>query len=150
MGASYLTGAVLMGALVFNLWEETAWAGFVQSRLTARHGLFTGAALTAVPFAGIHLPLAFADDPSHGEIALTITALVVVAVAFRTLAGVVLEATDGSVLAVALTHASFNASGALAAVDGQWQGMTAMALVTAAAVLVRWRTGRRVGASGAR
>ncbi len=150
MGVSYLAGALFMGALVFNLWEETAWAGFVQSRLAARHGLLAGSALTAIPFAGIHLPLAFADGVSGGRAALGIGVLLVVAVLFRTLAGLLMQATGGSTLAVAAMHASFNAAGALAAVDGQWQGITALALLTTAAFLLRRRLQRSLTAGAVR
>ena len=48
--------------LLINLWEETAWAGFAQSRLMARHGLMVGSLLTAVPFAAIHIPMQFWGD----------------------------------------------------------------------------------------
>jgi uncharacterized protein len=34
MAASYLTTTLLSGVLLFNLWEETAWAGLVQRRLS--------------------------------------------------------------------------------------------------------------------
>ena len=39
MVGSYLLSTLVVGALIANLWEETAWGGFVQSRLMARHGL---------------------------------------------------------------------------------------------------------------
>ncbi len=35
----YLFRTLIFGALVLNLWEETAWGGFAQTRLMARHGL---------------------------------------------------------------------------------------------------------------
>ena len=44
-----LFDTLVFGALVLNLWEETAWGGFAQSRLMARHGLLVGALLTALP-----------------------------------------------------------------------------------------------------
>ena len=142
MTLAYLTGTVVVGALTFNIWEEVAWAGFVQTRLGRRHGLVRGAALTAVPFAAIHLPLAFVGHPSRGELVVTVVALFAVAVVFRTLAGVVLDATGGSVLLVALTHASFNASGQLPAVQGQWQGVAALVAVTTVVAVLRLLTGR--------
>lgn len=137
MALGYLTGTVLMGTLLFNIWEEVAWAGFVQTRLTRRHGLYRGAALTALPFAAIHAPLAFAGHPSPREAAETIAVLLLVAVVFRTLAGLVLEATGGSILVVAVIHASFNASGQLTAVNGHWQELTALAVLTTAVALLR-------------
>lgn len=59
--ANYLFLAVVFGALLGNAWEETAWAGFAQTRLMQRHGLMRGSLLCAVPFFLIHLPLAFAE-----------------------------------------------------------------------------------------
>ncbi len=59
---TYVALLVLIG-LTGSLWEETAWSGFVQSRLMSRHGLLVGSLLTAVPFALIHLPLAFEGGP---------------------------------------------------------------------------------------
>jgi membrane protease YdiL (CAAX protease family) len=58
-GSDVLAGAVsvLIALLVIHLWEETVWAGFMQTRLERRHSLPVAALLTAVPFAAIHLPL---------------------------------------------------------------------------------------------
>jgi uncharacterized protein len=44
----YLFNTLIFGALSLNLWEETAWAGFAQSRWMARHGLLVGSLITAV------------------------------------------------------------------------------------------------------
>ena len=63
----------LVNLLLINLWEETAWAGFVQTRLERRHSLPIAAVLTAVPFALIHMPLHFIGDFSPESLA---TALV--------------------------------------------------------------------------
>lgn len=142
MALAYLTGTVVVGALMFNVWEEVAWAGFVQARLTRRHGLLRGAALTAIPFAAIHVPLTFAGQRSRGEVAMTIAALFAIAMVFRALAGLVLAATGGSVLLVAVVHASFNASGQLGAVQGRWQGAAALVVVTTAVALMRHLTRR--------
>ena len=53
---------LLVNLLLINMWEETAWAGVVQTRLEQRHGLVKAALLTAVPFALIHMPLHFIGD----------------------------------------------------------------------------------------
>jgi uncharacterized protein len=50
---------LLINFILVNLWEETAWAGVMQTRLERRHNIFVAAALTALPFGFIHLPLAF-------------------------------------------------------------------------------------------
>jgi uncharacterized protein len=125
---------LLAGALTGNLWEETAWSGFAQGRLMARRGLLTGSLLTAIPFALIHLPLAFEADGLAGtttrDVLITWAYLIVLAPFMRYLIGTVLIDTNGSVLAAGLLHASMNASGALAAVHGIWQYPAALIALT--------------------
>ena len=107
----------LLILLTASLWEETAWSGFVQRRLINRRGLLVGSLLTAIPFGLIHLPLAFEGDGWAGTTwneAFVNWAFLLGALPFlRYVAGVLLVDTRGSVLAVAVLHASFNASGAL-------------------------------------
>ncbi|MBO3749599.1 hypothetical protein J5X84_26270 [Streptosporangiaceae bacterium NEAU-GS5] len=74
---NYLFQAVVLGALLFNVWEETAWSGFVQSRLMARHGLLYGALLTAPMFVVVHLPLLFGQGWTWSSVAISLAALVV-------------------------------------------------------------------------
>jgi len=67
--ASTLLSAVVIGLIVqtlvsfitINLWEETAWMGFVQARLQARRGAMLAATITAALFTLQHLPL-FVDN----------------------------------------------------------------------------------------
>jgi membrane protease YdiL (CAAX protease family) len=140
----YLFLTLIFGALLGNLWEETAWTGFAQRRLMDRHGLLRGSLLTAVPYALIHLPLAWEEHGLHGtsgrDVAITWTVLILSAPVARYLYGLTLLGTGGSVLAVAVTHASFNASGALAAVDSWWPSTVALLLLTLA--LGGWRQAR--------
>lgn len=123
---------LIFGALVVNVVEETAWQGLVQRHLTRDHGLVKGAALTAVPFAALHLPLSFVGDVTWSQ-ALVASAFLVGAAPFmRYVMGRADQATGGSLLAVGVTHASFNASGQLEVVNGGWQyavGLTVVALV---------------------
>jgi membrane protease YdiL (CAAX protease family) len=132
----YLFLTLVFGALLGNVWEETAWAGFAQTRLIERHGLFRGSLLTAVPYALIHLPLAWQDHGLHGtsgrDLLITWTVLIVTAPFARYLYGMTLVDTGGSVLAVAVLHASFNASGELGAVHGWWPAPVALVLLTVA------------------
>ena len=159
--ASVLASGVLTGFLLplvlVNLWEETVWAGFVQTRLEARHGLLRGALITAVGFAGIHLPMIFAADLSASTLLESFGFLVVAAVVFRLLAGVLMRGAAGSVLAVAVLHASWNASsGADGVVDELLSGgqpvliaVLALVLLTAAAIaVVRPRLGASSTAAG--
>jgi membrane protease YdiL (CAAX protease family) len=141
---AYLFQTFVFGLLLANLWEETAWGGFVQTRLMARHGLLIGSLLTAVPFFVIHIPLAFAAHGWKGttwsEAALDIALIALAAPFFRYLAGTQLVDTGGSILAIGLLHASFNASGQMSAVHGGWQYVPAMVLLTLAVVAYRrWR-----------
>jgi uncharacterized protein len=55
-------GLIVLAIVVINLWEETVWAGFFQTRLEARFNFAIAAALTALPFAGVHVPLLLLDD----------------------------------------------------------------------------------------
>jgi membrane protease YdiL (CAAX protease family) len=137
----YLFATLIFGALIGNIWEETAWAGFAQTRLIERRGLLRGSLLTAIPFALIHLPLAFEDHGLHGtggrDLAITWTVLILSAPVLRYLLGMTLLSTGGSVLAVAILHASFNASGGLASVHGWWPSYVALFVLFALMVVAR-------------
>jgi membrane protease YdiL (CAAX protease family) len=148
---------MLLPIVLVNLWEETAWAGFVQTRLDARHGLLAAAALTAVAFAGIHLPMLLADDDvSVSSFLVGAGLLLGAALVVRIMVGVFLRATAGSVLAVAVLHGSWNGStgeGSLAddLLSGEQPVLAALiaaALVTAAAVALAGRRVTRGSADG--
>ena len=96
--------------LLVHLWEETVWAGFFQGRLEQRHGFLPAAALTAVPFAAVHLPLSLIGDLAPGRLALSIGGLFVLGVLMRLLVGATVRGAAGSLLAAGLVHATFNAS----------------------------------------
>jgi membrane protease YdiL (CAAX protease family) len=146
----YLFLTLIWGALLGNVWEETAWTGFAQSRLMDRHGLLLGSLLTAIPFALIHLPLAFEEHGLHGtsgrDLAITWTVLILTAPVFRYLFGMTLRDTGGSVLAVALLHASFNASQSLGSLHGWWPAYVALPVLTLLVALARRRRQRPVQA----
>jgi membrane protease YdiL (CAAX protease family) len=142
----------LTAVLVIHLWEETVWTGFVQRRLERQHTLFTAALITAVPFAGIHLPLLLIGDFTWPSLLADVAGLAGLAAAFRLLVGVFLRVTD-SVLAISVLHAVFNASnnnGGL--VDGLLDGgnhdataVAAIALVTAVVAMAeRIRARKRI------
>ncbi len=119
-----------------NLWEETAWQGLVQRHWTARFGLGRGALLTAVPFAVIHLPLGFVGGTTLDEALIASILVLVMAPPLRYLLGRTDQATGGSLLAVGVLHASFNASGALDVLVGGWQHIVGVAVVTGVALLL--------------
>ena len=143
-----LTYLVLLAliALTASLWEETSWSGFVQLRLMDRHGLLVGSMLTAIPFGLIHLPLAFEADGWAGTTwseAFVNWAFLLGALPFlRYLIGVLLVDTKGSVLAAAMLHASFNASGALSVVPDGWQSVPALIILTVLVTVHRRQSGR--------
>jgi membrane protease YdiL (CAAX protease family) len=126
----YLFATLVFGAVLFNVWEELAWAGFMQSRLMARHGLLVGALVTAPFFAAIHIPLQFEDGWTWSEIWLGLVILFALAPFYRYLLGMHLLDTRGSLLAVGIQHASWNAAINLDSVDGDWQTMAAVVLTT--------------------
>jgi len=104
-------GGFLAGLLLVNLWEEASWAGFMQTRLERRYNLYTAAALTAVPFAGIHLPLQFvAGTPTPFALLLQFVLLAVIATVVRSYFGLVLRGAANSLLAVGVAHTIFNRS----------------------------------------
>ena len=102
--------SVVTAVLLVHLWEETVWAGFFQGRLEQRHGFLPAAALTAVPFAAVHLPLAFIGDLTAARVGLAVGALFVLGVVMRLLVGATVRGAAGSLLAAGLVHATFNAA----------------------------------------
>jgi uncharacterized protein len=151
----FLVGFLLPLVLV-NLWEETVWAGFVQTRLELRYGLLPAALLTALGFAAIHLPMLFATDITASSVLVGIGVLLVAAVVLRILIGMVLGATAGSVLAVAVLHATWNASQSegelvdtlLSGGQPVLEAVVALTLLTVAAALVLRPRPAPVGPSG--
>lgn len=144
---TYLLTLVVL-VIIGNLLEEMAWTGFVQARLMARHGLLAGSLLTAVPVFLIHLPLSFETNGLYGtrwEDALLNWGLLLLAlVFFRYLAGVLMLETNGSILAVGVLHASFNASGGMDVTPGGWQYVPAIIILTLLVTAYRAWRGRPV------
>jgi membrane protease YdiL (CAAX protease family) len=142
---------VVTALVLIHLAEELVWAGFVQLRIGQRTGTLRAAALTAVPFAAIHLPLTLLGRQSLRSVVTDIAGLLLLAVVVRALVGALLAGTAGSVLAAAAAHAGFNAANNLGGpadrlLVGVDQGLfaPAAALVTTA-VLLRVLTRRGLG-----
>jgi len=117
----------------------------MQARLMATRGLLIGSLLTAIPFFVIHIPLAFAEhglNTTAAQAALNLGLTALIAPVFRYLAGTQLIDTGGSILAIGLLHASFNASGQLSAVPGEWQYIPAVIVLTLAVIAYRRLRGR--------
>lgn len=150
--AGALTGAslwdfgftnVLTSLLIINLWEEMAWAGFVQRRATARLGYVGGSVLTALLFTAIHLPLAFYDTPGAAGVARNVAVMIVSGVGLRLLIGAFDRWGQGSILAAALLHATFNATGDLVGpANDRVRWAVTLGLGVVAAVLVTRRAAR--------
>jgi uncharacterized protein len=141
----------LANLLLINLWEETGWAGFVQTRLERRHSLPIAAILTAIPFALIHMPLHFIGDFTLDSLATALVTLLIVSILVRLLLGVVLRGTRDSILAVAVLHTVFNRSnndeGVVAGLlEGQAHGLAGLLavilLTTTVAIIARHRLNR--------
>src|SRR5690606_29932518 len=85
-------GALVVAVVVINLWEEVMWAGLFQTRLEVDHGLAAAAFLVAVPFALLHVPLRFVEDPfSLGAALGQFAALLVLGFVVRLLFGLALR-----------------------------------------------------------
>ncbi len=139
---------LLTAFLLINLGEETAWAGVVQTRLE-RFGLLAAAALTAVPFALIHMPFQFFGDFSAGSVVAGLVALLIFGAVFRLMLGVVLRGTRDSVLAVALLHTVFNRSNntdglATSLLDGDGRQLAALIATVVFAAAAAFVTRRRL------
>lgn len=104
--------AIAIALLLVNLWEEAVWAGFLQTRLERRHSFFVAAALTAIPFAAIHLPLRVITGAirSAADLGLNFLLLLVLGLVVRPLMGLVLRGAANSLMLVGLTHTLFNQS----------------------------------------
>jgi membrane protease YdiL (CAAX protease family) len=146
---SYLVNTVVTGAFLGNIWEELAWTGVVQRRLMERHGLIVSALLTAIPFALIHVPFAFAEKGFAGtpwaDASAYWAVLFLFAPFFRALLGMAYVGTGGSLLIVGLLHASFNASASakLDVFDGEWQQIAAVAVLLGVLAALRGFRGKR-------
>jgi uncharacterized protein len=101
-------GLLAVNFILVNIWEEAAWAGFLQTRLERRHSIVVAALITAVPFAFAHWPLAFFGDVTVGSVAVGLVLYLILGVIFRPMLGVFLRGTRDSVLLVALLHSVFN------------------------------------------
>jgi uncharacterized protein len=143
-------GSIVLAVVVINLWEETVWAGFFQTRLEARFNFVVAAVLTALPFAGVHVPLLLLNEQvSALSILMGIAGLLILGIVVRLLMGVMMRAALDSVLAVGILHQIFDASnnnGALvdSLLDGADAGnMTQLAAVMLTVLIAAWLLWRR-------
>jgi uncharacterized protein len=131
---------LVSGAVIINLWEETGWTGFVQSKLMRARGVLKGSLLTALGFVGVHLPFLL-REPNASAVLVSFLALFGTALFFRYLIGLLFVDTGGSLLIVGLLHASFNASGSLGGEATTWASIVAVIVITV--VLATYKMIRR-------
>lgn len=134
---------VVTGLVLVNLLEELVWMGFVQRHLATRRGQIAAALMTAGLFAALHLPLGLAGW--HGgpiAIATGVGALVVAGAALRLVIGAV-DTRGGSLLAAAVTHASFNAAGSFVEPSADWVRYAVTGVFAAGAVVYLHRIAKK-------
>lgn len=107
--------AVILGYLsqltilpLVNLWEETAWTGVAQARLTRSLGPLRAAVVVGPLMGLVHLPL-YLGRPL-GALLLAVSLLMVFTTGLRIVIGWLYGVTGGSVLIAAVTHVTFNAT----------------------------------------
>jgi pimeloyl-ACP methyl ester carboxylesterase/membrane protease YdiL (CAAX protease family) len=134
-----------LGVMAWGLWfltsgigEELGWRGFALPRLQRTHSAMTSTLLLAIGWAGWHLPTFF-FVPSYTAIGLRILPGFFLGL----LAGAIVltwlyNSSGGSVLAVALWHASFNFVTASPNAGGLVAAVTST-LVMVWAIVIVWR-----------
>lgn len=105
-------GAIVVAFLLANLGEEATWYGFMQTRLEHRHRFVTAAALTAVPFSLVHLPLRVitGEATTPGALFASFLSVAVFGVFFRAYVGIFGRCGGNSILLAAVAHTFFNRS----------------------------------------
>jgi membrane protease YdiL (CAAX protease family) len=99
---------LLLAVVLIQIFEETAWTGFVQDTLQGRHGPLLASIMVAPAFALFHL---MSNILEAGQIIMVVVQVAVQAVASIFLRVVIMwlyNSTGRSVLIVALFHGSFN------------------------------------------
>jgi uncharacterized protein len=130
-------GLFLVVLLINGVGEETGWRGFAWPRLRAGRSLAGAAVLLAVPWALWHLPtfwLATGMGDLHPAV---IPGWLVGLAAGAVVLGWIYERTGGSLLIVALFHASINIASATEATAGLPAAISSIGVMAAALVLLR-------------
>jgi membrane protease YdiL (CAAX protease family) len=137
------TAMVLVAALVITgFGEETGWRGYALARLQPRHGPVRATLLVTAGWAIWHVPLFFllASYAEFGPLMAVGWLIGLAAGAFVLTA--VFNVTAGSVLAVAIWHATYNAGAGTDAGDGLVAPvMTACVIFWAVSLVQRHRSG---------
>jgi len=140
-----LAPVLLLVFLGNGLGEELGWRGFALPRLQLRCGALGGTLVLAVLWAGWHLPAFFMVETYRQMSALTVVGGFGLGLASGALVlARVCHQTQGSVLAAALWHTSYNMTSATAAGRGIIAAVTTACVMIWAGVLVlgEWRRPR--------
>lgn len=136
--------AVLTLILLFSgFGEETGWRGFALERFQARLGPVKGALVLGVVWAGWHVPAFWFVESYQGmDLPTLLGGFGLGICAGSVVLARVANRTDGSVLAAALWHATYNLSSATAAGRGIVPAVTTTCVMIWAGVLLwqEWRS----------
>lgn len=88
-------------------------------------------------FAAIHVPLQYRQGMAWSDFAVGLAVLFGLAPFYRYLLGMLLMDTGGSILAIGVQHAAWNAAGNLEAAQGGWQVPAAVILLTVVTAVAR-------------
>ena len=104
--------SLVIALLLINLAEEAAWSGYLQTRLERNVPFVVASALTAVPFALVHLPIRVVarEATTAGDLLASFVTLLILGLFVRSLFGAVMRGASNSVLLAATTHTFFNRS----------------------------------------
>lgn len=129
-GTAHGIGWVVLACLFNGFGEETGWRGFLLPRLQERWGALRATALVALAWAAWHLPFFFLLDSYADFTALQLPGFLLGMLAGAAVLTWLYDHTGGSILAVAIWHASYNLAVATSASEG------AVAAVVTTAVMV--------------
>ncbi len=123
----------------------------MQKRFERRHNIVTAAALTAIPFAAIHLPLQLVGDITVTSVLIGMAALLAYAVVLRLFIALVQRGAASSILAVGLLHSIHNESNnsdglgdkLLNGVNQNYAAVLAIAVLTLILGAVTWARTRQ-------
>jgi CAAX protease family protein len=101
---------VLLPFVFIQIFEETAWTGFMQHTLQERRGPLVASILVAPAFILMHLPLLLLDAGIGLALLIIMGAGVILAVFFRIVIMWLYNSTGRSVLIVALFHSAYNSA----------------------------------------
>lgn len=145
---------LLIAVLLIQLFEETAWTGFMQDMLQKKHGPLMASLMVAPAFALFHFPIVpvLSLEMPIAAALVELIPLVIIAIFFRAVIMWLYNGAGQSVLLVALFHSAFNSvtgSGGMRFIDELIAGPEAqlipLAILVVVAVLLVVLTRGRLG-----